>query len=542
MTALDAAGAPCSRALLGVLIALGSAFGRPALAQTAPEQPTAQTDAVPAAADTTGGGATPAEPALPPTRPWSIVPSVTMQESVTDNVWLAPTQRQADLISAVTPDLAVSGQTRRLTLSLDANLTYDKYLSATALDGIQYAVNGYGNAELVDKLLYLDMRSAIDVQPLMLTGPISAESRVLPTNQAEVINNSISPYLRHDFGDWASGELRYTLATINYANAGAGMPVAPANSIEALNNLSNAVTNEYTVGLHSGPTFGRVNWGVDGDYSQASYSAQRQIDQSTETTTLEYDFIHEFGVIGKVGYDGYRDSAFPTTDTSNPSWRLGFRLTPGPRSSLTFEAGSRFGGPYWAGKLYYKFSPTLRLDASHDIAQVTQQALMTMALTSLVPNNLGQLVSPITGLPTSPNQQLFSYIAPSFLQKTSRMTISGQRGLTTVVFGVTYQENDIGTASLAQGAMETQSVLESDLSVTYQLNRHSDIRFGGSTSRLFDTIHIQEATIGQATLSYDYKLSPSLTGSLAYSYYTMSNKLATSYYENIFMISLRKAF
>ncbi len=544
MTAPKVGGAFRSRAMLGFLIALGSGIGGGAAAQTPPEQVTPDQTTIeqPPAPEGTATQAPPTQGQAPQTRPWTISPSVTVQESITDNVRLVPTGREADLISAVTPDLSVSGQTRRLNMSLDANLTYDKYLNATDMDGIQYGVSGYGNADLVDQLLFLDLRSAIDVQYLTRNGITSAIARVLPNNQAEVLNNSVSPYLRHSFGDWASGELRYTLASVDYANASAGMPASPAASLAQAANLANSLTNEYTVGLHSGPEFGRFSWGLDGDYNQSSYSAQRQIDQTTETAAIEYAVVRGIGLIGKLGYDAYKDNGILGMDTANPSWRLGLHLTPGPRSSLTVEAGRRFGGAYWAGNLYYKFSPTLRLDASHDIAQTTQQAQLSAALNNLVPNSLGRLVSPITGLPASPNQQLFSYTSQSYLQKTSRATLSGQRGLTTVVVGITYQQNDMGTVSLGQGPLETQTIAEVDVSVIYQLNQQSDIHLMGTASRLFDSITSSDDTIRQVSLSYDYKLSPSLTGSLSYSYYALNDRIGTGYGENVFLVSLQKGF
>ena len=64
--------------------------------------------------------------------------------------------------------------------------------------------------KLVDNLFFLDGRAAISQQNISLSGPQAADNVNVTGNRTEVKTYSVSPYLRHSFGNFASSELRYT--------------------------------------------------------------------------------------------------------------------------------------------------------------------------------------------------------------------------------------------------------------------------------------------------------------------------------------------
>lgn len=475
-------------------------------------------------------------------RPWTITPWGSVEESVTDNVRLTSSDRQADLISALTPGLHADGQTKRLNGVIDTSVTYDRYLRTSDLNGFEYKLHGDGNATLLEDYLFLDLRSAIDQQPLDRGGSVSAEQRTLSSNQAQIFNNSVSPYLHHDFGTWGGAELRYRLSAANFSDANVGnQPITVLQ--QNLGTPNSTITNEYAIHLYSGEALSRLHLDLDGDAANTAYDdSDRTVRERSVTGTLEYSVIRELALIGKAGYDSFKDNLMLDQDASNPSWRLGIRLTPGPRTTLSVEGGRRYGGPYWSANFTYKLSPTLRVVATHDITVTTQQQALNAALNGQVINAQGQLVNPLTGLIISPNQQQFSYVSQSYLLHTSQITLSGERGQTSIALSGNYQERDIGALSLSQTPAEKQTVGGIDLSVTHKLNPRSDLRFDLSASRLFDSLG-QGDTLAQGTLAYDYKLSPTVSLTTSYSHYAIFNQIkAGSYQENIGIIGIRKEF
>lgn len=70
---------------------------------------------------------------------WTIKPSISVQESITDNANSGPPgQEKGDLISTVTPGVSIRGEGARLNLSLDYALSGSHYLDNDNLDRIQH--------------------------------------------------------------------------------------------------------------------------------------------------------------------------------------------------------------------------------------------------------------------------------------------------------------------------------------------------------------------------------------------------------------------
>ncbi len=540
--------APRPAPTLRLAVALIGAVSAARAQTPAQDQPAPPPSDLPAAQSAVQGAA---QPSLQPgtadavaERPWTIVPWASLDESVTDNARLLPSPRTGDLITAASAGLGASGRTRRTVGSLEADATYDKYVRATDMDGFLYNVYGNGTAEVLDRYLFVDARSAIDTQSLGPNGPSAAAQHTLPTNQLRVYNNSFSPYLNHDFGTWANAELRYRLSTADFSGADVGqIPAQGLPASLAIPLPGNTVTNEYRAEVKSGQRFTRLRWDLMGDILNTSYiGADRTIGGRTTTLEADYAVIRQVAVVGELGYDTFRDSGIPDGTSNYPSWRTGLRLTPGPRTSLTVLGGQRFGGPYWSGRLEYQISPKLRLSGSHDITVTTEQQQLNTTLNDMVTNPTGQLVNPVTALASSANQQPFAYVSQSYLLQTSQVTLTGDLGRTGVTVDVFNQVRDLGVVNLAQTPVETQQAIGFDGLVTFTLTPAASIHLGVSAARLFDSVPDQGNTAETAGLSYDYKLSPTLTAVLSYRYDLITNQLGTGYQDNIGVVGLRKEF
>jgi uncharacterized protein (PEP-CTERM system associated) len=518
------------KAVKGILTALALvAAGGPAWGQMEDGTP------VPAAADSESEDAQP-PPASPP-RGWGIVPRIALDETFTDNPRLTAA-KHGDLVTAVTPGVAVSGRTRRLSANLDAALTYDKYAWATDLDGAVITAAADGLAEVVERMLFVDVRTDVSRQAISRAGAQSSTGRTLGANQAQVYNASISPYLRHDFADDAAGELRWRLSMAEFSGANSGDPVSGQLNPAV---PSGSWTDEYSANLHSGPAFTRLRWAVDGWVSMTHYSGSRLVQQGSGLASAEWAMMREAALIAKGGWDSVRDSATGLSASAGAAAFGGVRLTPGPRTSLTVLGGRRWQGPYWSAEATWRISDALLLAASRDSTVTTAQQQINGNLNGLARNGTGVLVDPVTGqAPADANQLANSYASRIYTLDTNRVSLTGDRGPDRISLVALYLTETIGAQELGQSGASRQSVAELDVLYTRRLSRVSDASLTLGLSRTYDSAQTNEATIAQVGLTYGRNFSPTLRGTVSLRHTDLSAPAGTGYRENAAIIGVRK--
>ena len=485
--------------------------------------------------------AAPSAPAAEP-RDWRVTPYVSLGEQFTDNARLTP-KGTPDFVTSVTPGAAVQEKTRRLQLTLDGNVTSDIYARNSGMDGYRYNFNGNGLGEIVEDYLFMDVRSSVGAEPVNATAGIPAFDRLLPGNQVQVINTSVSPYLAHDFGSWGSGELRYRASALDYSSANTNsQALTPTPAGLTPVNLSNSFTNEFIAGLKAGPQFTTFRWAIDGSASDSNYTDGRIVEQRSGMLTGEYAVMRELALIAKVGEDSYKDSAISSSTSANPALLIGARVTPGPRTDLLLEGGERYGGPYWSGQFRYRISKILNVTASHSESLVTQQDLSTDGLNTLVRDSQGRLADPLTSAITDPNATPFNLVGQSFSLKASRVGVNGVEGRNSFDLSAEYDQRVIGAVSLAQNGTERQNVVEFGGTVTRQLTHVSDACLSLSYANNQDSLAAGAYSVLQAGTAFDYNFNETLRGSLAYRHYMLTTNLGTGYAENAILASIRKSF
>jgi len=533
-------------------VILSSALPAWALAQTQPYAELALPAAVNPVPDKMPSSLGSTPPPAAPARDWVVTPSVSVREAYTDNVRLTPVGAP-DSLTSIGAGLTVKEDTRRLKLTLDGEVNYDAYRRATDLDGIRYTVYGNALGELVENTLLVDMRASINVQPISANGVISAIDRRLPGNQVEVINASVSPYLTHDFGSWASGELRYRLSLLDYSGSvGAGATplaasVAAAPAVAAPHAAAPIVpvtttSNQILANLRAGPQFTEFRWVVEGWANQADYSGGRTVTQGTFSLTGEYALMRQVALIGIVGFDSFNDSALADSDRVDGSLRVGTRLTPGPRTDLLLEGGTRYGGPYWSGQFRYRISSSLLLSAIHREMVTTQQDLANSSLNDLVRDEQGRLADPLTGDIVDPNFFPFANSAQNFSLQTSRIELGGSADRTSGSLSLEYDQRVLGTSSLGAGGGDRQNSLLVGGSLSRQLTRHADLSLSFWLGKTEDSLASGSYSIRRVSATYDYDFTASLRASLGFRRYTLNNEIGPRYSENAATITVRQQF
>src|SRR5262249_97642 len=95
-------------------------------------------------------------PEAAPYTPIRIVPTVSLEGGIPDNVNVTSTGKVVDSISTLGVNLDVTGRTRRLTLRASGTLDYQKFLSETQFDNSGIQLRSFGQAELVKRTLFVD--------------------------------------------------------------------------------------------------------------------------------------------------------------------------------------------------------------------------------------------------------------------------------------------------------------------------------------------------------------------------------------------------
>lgn len=483
-----------------------------------------------------------AAPGPPPAKAWQITPSVELQEIFTDNVYAGGGPKASDMLTATTPALAVTGDSRNVQLRFDGNYTYDKYLINPRLDGGMYSASGNAQANLWDKVLLVDWRSAVDVQPVDPQGAHSLIPRTLDSNQTEVINSSISPYLQRDFGGFARGEVRYRLSIADFASLGSG-PMSrtnPALSASVVPAPANTLTNEISYSLDSGSSFNRMSWGLDGSESRTEQSGAPTT-QTSNTVSSEYKVIRQIGVIGRFGYESMTSTVSEAPAGGERSaargiiWRIGPRLTPGPRTTITLEYGRRYNGTYWSGSAQYKISADSTLNLTHDVTTTTQQQQLNANLNQLTVGPDGSLVG--SG---NPNQLSFPFTNQVYVDETTRLALSRERGRNTLQFSGSIDQRRVGAIDLSQPGTGRQMVMALDTNLGHKMTPMSEISVGVDLMRSFDNGGPANYRTAQAQLSYTRQLSRVLQGTLIYMHSQQDNVSLPDVSENMLVIGLKR--
>jgi hypothetical protein len=111
-------------------------------------------------------------------RGFSITPTLSVTETLTDNALLSSSDRRADLVSQVSPGIRMSSTGGRFRGFLDYSLTGIVYANNSHGNDLQNALNGAFNVEAIEKWAFVDVSANISQQL------ISAYGRALPTRRS----------------------------------------------------------------------------------------------------------------------------------------------------------------------------------------------------------------------------------------------------------------------------------------------------------------------------------------------------------------------
>ncbi|MDN3920445.1 TIGR03016 family PEP-CTERM system-associated outer membrane protein [Roseateles violae] len=161
----------------------------------------------------------------------TIVPGFSVSQTATDNNRLSSTNKDAALITALTPSISIASHGGRVIGTLDYSISGLIYLKTDQQNTVQQSLTARGQAELVDKRLFVDVSATIGQQAVSAFGPQSPDRTLANPNQSEVASLYIAPYLVGRIGDLASYELRGSATATSAKDSSLGDSKAGGGSL-----------------------------------------------------------------------------------------------------------------------------------------------------------------------------------------------------------------------------------------------------------------------------------------------------------------------
>jgi len=419
---------------------------------------------------------------------WKITPSIEVTETYTDNVDLDLSVSQSDLVTQVSPRILITGNGPRLSATIDYAPNYFFYPgSAKNKHDLRHTLQASLNGEVIRDTFFIDANANIAQRFLDRRRAITSSQSSRTDNRRTVQAYKISPYLVHAFGSWASAELRYRLSEIRQSS---DVRQTTINTF-----FGNSLTNMGSFKLTSGRRFSKFGWTLLAQHR----NEEREISSSYKNTTARADFSYQltriFALLGSAGYQKRDTIGSSFANFDGFIWDAGFRLVPGPRTSISFRYGNQYIGRSFSLSARYKITSKDSINLSF---RDTIQTFQSLALD----NNNGANIDPFLNS---------GFISGDLTRRKQwSLSLGGTRGRTTYSASGIYSKYTSDNTALDDerygAALSVSRRLSSRLSLSTGLNFNiSKFRSDSIVDKFWS-----------ASANANYQLSKSLLATLGY--------------------------
>ena len=481
-----------------------------------------------------GGGAAQGGPA------WIITPSVQGSETFTDNVLSTAHQRQADLISTLSPGLSISGESARLrgVFSYDPQLV--KYLNVTSQDQILQSLFGTGTLTAVQDMLFLDLNASISNASRSSGRGFNNTSQIPTSQSTQSIAYTASPYARFHFGDSGDAEVRYSLSqTVFDGNTGATVDTTTG---QALGAISNTTQQAESAKYSTGQAFSRLQFtfGLDNTTVTSGGSALNSRD-TRGTVNGTYQVTDAVQALFGAGYESLTYSNQTGANFRGPTWNIGGRYAPRDDRVVQLTYGKSQGNDSFAGSAHYAIGGRTVVSASYSESTTTQQQQLLQNLSNATQVTPGIIIDKTTGLPTfiaNPNLALQNSVLRS-QNLQAGVTVTGIRD--TVTFNLSRTEQ----TGLTAGSL-SQTTTGGVVGWSRELTPYTSgtINASYATSDSGTTVGATTGNIDSTTLSMslNFTLTETLTANASYAMSYQSGGVGGAVLVDLVTVALRKSF
>jgi len=484
---------------------------------------------------------------------WTFTPSLTLQEAFNDNVFQTEFDRRWDLITYVTPGLAIYGDTQNVQLRFNYAPSLIYYMRNSSLNQLAQNLNAIGDVTLWQDHLYLDVRASVGVGSASGStpglgfgggGPGQASTNQTPiaqnglnrNNSSQNTSFAASPYFLQSFGDYGNLKLGYTISHSTTSNAAGFVPL-PTNTTGP---SISQTTNEELATFTSGTFLESVSDTVSLDATQYSGSGNATTGHSASASNqVNYVVNRAIAAFVSLGYESIDYSGTDQRSINDITWQVGTTLTPDPRSTLTLSYGRQQGNDSLSANGVYQLTPRTSVNVNYGETIGTQlQQLQTQLAVEDI-NNPGTLVNSRTGQPITNASQLVGTQNQLYKSTTATVGTSTLLNRDTITVNLQYA---VYTAAGA-GATGATSGVTGTASWTHSISDDLTLSASGSYGLRWFIDPGGTNKFAAFTTSLNYTLSATVTTSLSYAFYDLnSTQAGQSEYQDIVILSITKTF
>jgi uncharacterized protein (PEP-CTERM system associated) len=507
---------------------------------------------------------------------WTFQPAAGAEEYFTDNVLQSATNRRWDLVTVLTPSIAVIGNEPNAQVNFNYSPQFRLDARTPVENGLTQQLAGTGQFTVIPDAFYIDVRALAGGTPIaggfgtlgagqslgasQLSGGIGTAG-LAKQNLAQTSSASISPYYLHRFGDFGTAKIGYEINETTVSQNAGYIPLFIPTGTDSQHSL----TNQAVAQFETGEQFAPYRYLVVANASQSTGSGvSHNSSQDTINNELGYEINRSISVYGNIGYEALQFGGVPPTRVDDMTWGFGATYQPNTDSQIKIGYGRQNGttGVQFSG--YYAITPRTRISAQYttglesDVTQLQGQ----LDLASLDQN--GNAVDAQTGAPLFNafggigaqgglfRSKSFSMTASTVLDR-DQISLSVQWSQqTTIATDNTLVSTNpfnpatppVGSTSLGMtGILTWIRSLSEDLTLNSSASYGiSNITGGSSTAGTASAGTGRQTSIG-ASVGLQYMLSQTLATNVRYTYFIRESPLPDqTIYENLFLVGINKQF
>ena len=379
---------------------------------------------------------------------WKITPTISVNETATDNVALSSTNKKGDLVTDISPGIRIDGSGGRVKLHFDYQLHNLVYAQESSRNQLQNALNAAGTLEALENWFFIDASGNISQQSVSAFGGSSSSTAVNANDNGNTTETStfrISPYFRGALGNFADYQLRYNLSS--------------THSKSALSNDSRS--QELVASLKGVTSLTSLGWSLEASSQTVGYSTGRDNENDRLRGVLTYYIDPQFRVslIGGRESNNYQS----LNKESHTIKGAGFDWSPTERTQISASRENRFFGNSNSFSFTHRTEGSAwKYSESKDATVQTNQQSSTFGTNFDLYFSLYSSAIPDPVLRTAYVNALLaaSGITPSALLQggflTNGVTLQHRRELSFALLGarntVTFAASQSQSESLSQGA------------------------------------------------------------------------------------------
>lgn len=271
-----------------------------------------------------------AQTAAPPEgasgRTFSVVPSLSITETLTDNSRLVSVGRQSELITQIAPSLRISSSGGRVKGFLNYSLNGLAYARHTRVSDFQNSLNALVNVEAIENWAFVDATANISQQLVSAFGTQAADPSLVNGNRTEVRSYSLAPYIRGRLADLASYEARLAHTAVRSSS----------------NAASDNSADEARLRLAGDSPLRMLSWSADATRQVIDYSAGRRTEDDRLRAELHFDVDAQLRVSLIDGRESNNYISASKESRRTPGWGIDWRPT--ERTRISAQREQRFFG------------------------------------------------------------------------------------------------------------------------------------------------------------------------------------------------------